>query len=206
MFTGLIQSKAKIKSVTNLTAGKRMSVAPASQASWNLGESIALNGVCLTLVAADSLLHFDVSPETLSKTTISSWASGKIVNFERALRVGDSLGGHFVQGHVDGVARVQRISTEAGFWRMTVEIPRESFSMMIPKGSITIDGLSLTINNIQTRTSTIELQLIPETLKRTTLSTLEQDSQINFEIDIICKTISHITLQQSVLKEGRISQ
>jgi riboflavin synthase len=205
MFTGLIQSKAEIKSLTTLPAGKRMSVAPAAQALWTLGESIALNGVCLTLVAADSLLHFDVSPETLSKTTIGSWTSGKIVNFERALRVGDSLGGHFVQGHVDGVARVQGISTEAGFLRMTVEIPRECFSMMIPKGSITIDGVSLTINDVETQTSTIELQLIPETLERTTLSTLEKGTKINFEIDIICKTISYITLQQSNLKEGKLS-
>lgn len=205
MFTGLIQSKAEIKSLTTLVAGKRMSVMPTNQSSWVLGESIALNGVCLTLVASDSLLHFDVSPETLSKTTIGSWTSGKIVNFERALRVGDSLGGHFVQGHVDGVARVQKIATESEFWRMTVEIPRESFPMMIPKGSITIDGVSLTINQISPQASTIELQLIPETLERTTLSLLEQGASINFEIDIICKTISHITLQQSNLKEGKLS-
>jgi len=205
MFTGLIQSKAEIKSLTTLPSGKRLSVAPSSRAQWALGESIALNGMCLTLVSADSLLHFDVSPETLSKTTVGSWTAGKLVNFERALRVGDSLGGHFVQGHVDGVARVQQIENEKGFWKMLVEIPREHFSMMFPKGSVTIDGVSLTINEVNTKSLTIQLQLIPETLERTTLSALHVDSLVNFEVDIICKTISHITLQQSILKQERSS-
>ena len=205
MFTGLIQSKAQIQSVTFLSSGLRLSIVPDLQSDWSLGESIAINGVCLTLTSYDGKeLQFDLSPETLQKTTAGDWKSGDTVNFERALKVGDSLGGHWVQGHIDGVAVVRGTLTEGKFWKVLVEIPHEFTSSLIPKGSITIDGVSLTINSVDFKNSVIELQLIPETLLRTNLSELKINSRVNFEIDLIVKTISQITRQQQQLREGAL--
>lgn len=202
MFTGLIQSKAKILDLVKSGPGARLTVEASQQQMWTLGESIALNGICLTLVhATPSNLEFDLSPETLARTTASHWKQGHHLNFERALRVGDSLGGHLVQGHVDGVGRVQFITEQGAFWKMDLSIPKELRQLAIPKGSVTVDGVSLTINEVNLKAGLVSLQLIPETLARTNLKDLRVDALVNLEMDMIVKTVSQVAQHQLVLKQ-----
>jgi len=202
MFTGLIQSKAKVLELVRSGPGARLIVEASQQQAWTVGESIALNGICLTLVhAANSSLQFDLSPETLARSTASHWKQGKSLNFERALRLGDSLGGHLVQGHVDGVGTVRSIIEQGSFWKIDLSIPKELQHLAIPKGSITVDGVSLTINDLDVRAGLVSLQLIPETLARTTLKDLRAESLVNLEMDMIVKTVSQVAQHQLVLKQ-----
>lgn len=156
------------------------------------GESVATNGCCLTLVDPvekhGGLLSFDAIPETLEKTTLASWRAGDRVNLERALRMGDTLDGHQVQGHVDGTGEVLGVFTEDG-WRVRVGLGRELMKFMIPKGSITIDGVSLTLAKIDVDAGWIEVALIPETLERTILRDREVGDRVNIECDVLVKTI-----------------
>lgn len=158
------------------------------------GESIANNGCCLTLVDPvcehGGLLSFDAIPETLDKTSMGGWGAGDNINLERALRMGDTLDGHQVQGHVDGTGAVLGVFTDDG-WRVRVGLGRELMKFMIPKGSITIDGVSLTLAAIDVDAGWIEVALIPETLERTNLRDREVGDNVNIECDVLVKTIVH---------------
>ncbi|MEI6789858.1 MAG: riboflavin synthase [Myxococcaceae bacterium] len=187
MFTGIIQH-------TGIFSLKDSQVSIESDMSLEdiqLGDSIAVNGVCLTTVRAQALI-FDLGPETLSSTTLGQLKSRSKVHLEKAMRLSDRLGGHLVQGHVDGVGKVVSIKPEADSLHITFKTSSEILRLCIPKGSITIDGVSLTINQIDTDTLTV--CLVPHTLGQTLLKDLKLGDLVNLENDLIGKYVSNLQL------------
>ena len=187
MFTGIVERTVRVAAVSDGTGFVRLNLA----ADWTdvkLGESIAVNGVCLTVAEFEPLmLSFDVIPETLSKTNLGLLRAGDFVNVERSLRAGDRIDGHFVQGHVDGVARLIEQHRVEGDVRLIVQPPMELMKFVVPKGSVTIDGVSLTVANVEK--DRFEVALIPTTLRLTTLGTRPIGWPFNFEADVLSKTI-----------------
>lgn len=206
MFTGLIEHLGVIASIDPSPAGQRIVVDAGSwQHHAKLGDSISVNGCCLTVAEAPrgSMLAFDVIPETLAKTTLGTLARGKRVHLEPSATASTLLGGHIVQGHVDGVAEVLDNGTEpplhlaevaaptAADWRLRLRLPVALMEFAAPKGSIAIDGVSLTIAVLDPREHTLEIALIPTTLEKTTLGTLRPGDSVNVECDTIAKTVVH---------------
>lgn len=190
MFTGLIQSIATVTEARPSPAGLSITIDPHPWAHTPAhGDSISINGVCLTLAsdpaAAPRAWRFDIVPETIAKTTLAALRHGSRINIEHALRATDFLGGHFVQGHVDGVATVARIQNNPADWRIAFDIPEPLRIYLTPKGSIAIDGVSLTIAAI-TPTG-LEVALIPTTLEKTTLAALRHGDKVNIEADMLAK-------------------
>lgn len=195
MFTGIITDVGEIAAVEHkgdLRARIRAAYSPESVA---LGASIACDGVCLTVVdkgldGARPWFAVDVSGETVSKTTLGDWAAGRRVNLERALKVGDELGGHIVSGHVDGVGTVVETHDEGASTRVTFEAPAHLAPFIAPKGSIAIDGASLTVNEVEgTR---FGVNLIPHTREVTTLGLLREGDPVNVEIDVIARYVERL--------------
>lgn len=196
MFTGIVERTAKVSRILD-RAGSRVlelkvedSPRLAPLAPVTLGESIAVSGVCLTVVSVEPM-SFDVVPETLSKTTLSGLRQGDRVNLERSLRVGDSFGGHYVTGHVDGVGHVksrQQVGDQALF---EIAAPPHLTRQMIPKGSIAVDGISLTLIDVERREGWFSFAAIPHTLERTTLSLRQPGSAVNLETDAFGKWVLH---------------
>jgi riboflavin synthase len=189
MFTGIVEKTSKIIGVASTPMFRRITIAH----NWpdvKPGESIAINGVCLTVAElTQDEIGFDVIKETLEKTNLGLLTNGDDVNVERAMRVGDRIDGHFVQGHVDGVAKlVKQIGGETE-WRLTVEAPLHLAKYLAPKGSICIDGVSLTIAALNG--NRFDVALIPTTLKMTTLASRNIGWPFNLEADIISKQIVH---------------
>ncbi len=191
MFTGLVQEIGTIASLTR-GAMTRLSVACSlADDALQLGESIALDGVCLTAVARSAgRFEVEASPETLRRTTLGTWAVGTRVNLERALRLADRLGGHLVLGHVDATARVLAKRPEGGSLVMEFELPAELAPFFIEKGSVAVDGTSLTVNHLDSRSFSV--QLIPETQARTTLAGKAVGGQVNLEADVIGKYVARL--------------
>lgn len=192
MFTGLVERVGRIVSISEKDGFRVLRVAtPAAEGySTQLGESIAINGCCLTVTDFDKQeMSFDVSFESLAKTNLGQLTIGSPVNMERALRLGDRLGGHMVSGHVDGRATLVSIEEEDGGWNVFVDIPRKMSGYVIPKGSITLDGTSLTINGVEDRTEAtrIRLTLIPVTMSHTTFSEMKAGWPLNVEVDLVGK-------------------
>ena len=194
MFTGLVESKAILTAAIPIGPGKRLifdlgKLANSDGKPIGLGDSIALSGCCLTVVEIDrSLCHFELGSETLSKTNFGHLAPGQEVNCERSLRVGDRLGGHFVTGHIDGLGLLRHIRNE-GQWRFyefTAPIPL--LRQMAPKGSITIDGVSLTL--VEADDDHCSVALIPHTLEVTTLGNLQSGDAVHLETDVLAKYIA----------------
>lgn len=190
MFTGLVSALGRIVSVSEGDVRRMTVSSPYRASSIELGASIAHAGVCLTVVACREAgegaeYDLDVSPETLSKTTLGGWKAGDAVNLERALKVGDELGGHIVQGHVDGVGRVVSRSDEDGWIRFIVEAPTELSAFIAYKGSITVDGVSLTVNRVAG--DEFELMIIPHTAEVTTLGSLQAGTRVNLEVDVMAR-------------------
>jgi riboflavin synthase alpha subunit len=187
MFTGIVERTVRVAGVADGTGFRRLSLA----VDWTdiaLGQSVAVNGCCLTISAvADGVVSFDVIPETLSKTNLGLLNLGDRVNVERSLRAGDRLDGHFVQGHVDGRATLVDTIQERDEFRLRLELPAELAKYVIPKGSVSLDGVSLTVASLDGRT--FEVALIPTTLQLTTLGDLARGWLYNFEADILAKTI-----------------
>src|SRR5688572_7379281 len=185
MFTGIITDTTDIMDQQQTSAGLKLTFKkPKTWSDLKLGESVATNGVCLTV--ADITNHkysCELVPETLQKTTFGS-STPKRVNLERALAVGDRLGGHFVQGHVDGIGTVEKIDTSDGY-RLHVSYGPENKNLVIPKGSITIDGVSLTITDLQD--GSFSTALVPHTLEHTTLGLLKVGDKVNLEFDMMGK-------------------
>lgn len=153
-----------------------------------IGDSIAINGVCLTVSKlVDGLATFDLSGETLQKSTLGKLTSGSKVNVELALRADERFGGHFVLGHVDGIAEISRIEKKGDFANITFKAPKDLLGQMIQKGSVAIDGISLTIAGLDNDSFTIAL--IPQTLKETTLGSAKIGQKVNVETDIITKAV-----------------
>ncbi|HWL33217.1 MAG TPA: riboflavin synthase [Gaiellaceae bacterium] len=181
MFTGLIREVGEVASFE----GGRLVVETATRAG--LGDSVSVDGVCLTVVEnSGGRLSFDVVPETLDRVK----PFGDRVNLEPALRAGDALGGHYVQGHVDGVGRVVSVEPEADGVRLRVEPPAELLRYLVEKGSVALEGVSLTVAAVDD--VGFEIALIPHTLAETTLSDLAPGSQVNLEIDVLAKYVEKL--------------
>ena len=194
MFTGLIQALGEVRAAQTSPAGIRLSIAPINWPHLPArGDSIAVSGCCLTVAndpAPGDPWHFDAIPETLAKTTLVSLRAGDRVNLEHAVRADSLMGGHYVLGHIDGVATVEHIQT-IGEWRIQLRLPRPILLGTVPKGSIAIDGVSLTIAALTTDPLSgdglLELALIPVTLEKTTLGALAIGSRVNIETDTLVK-------------------
>lgn len=189
MFTGIVQSMGVVHSIRQGSNGARLALnAPDLPRPIPLGSSICVSGVCLTVCAGDAQrVEFDVVPETLTRSTLGTLAPGSRVNLERALRPTDGLDGHMVQGHVDGIARVREIRTDAGGHVAVFEADESLMPYIIPKGSIALDGVSLTIASVED--TQFSVALIPTTLAATTLSRLRPGDRINVETDILARTV-----------------
>ena len=189
MFTGLIETTCQVKSVRRNTESMRLTLDLGALAGQCvLGESIAVNGVCLTVAAIEgSVAHFDISAETLEKSTLSKLKPPSQVNIERAIKAGEQFGGHFVQGHIDGTARIESIHKHSEFADIRFTAGTELLDAMVVKGSVAVDGISLTIAAIDG--SSFSISVIPETLKRTTLVNAKTGDFVNIETDIIVKTV-----------------
>lgn len=193
MFTGLVEGMGKIVALTPDGPGLRLVIAPPSEMSTEtdrcrLGESVAINGCCLTVVAIEnSTWAFQAGTETLSKTNLGALRVGDSVNLERALPANARLGGHFVQGHVDGVGAVQAIDRDGDWIRMTFRVPETLAAQMVPKGSITVDGVSLTV--VTVTANSFNIALIPHTLAVTTLGIRKVGDSVNLETDILGKYV-----------------
>jgi len=195
MFTGIIERTGIIREARSVSGGQKLSIEVGPMASeLALGASVAISGVCLTVYhTSHDSADFDVIKETLSRTTLGTKRVGDKVNLERSLRVGDRLDGHFVQGHVDGLAEVTSIISSSQEWVAWLRPAKSVAPTIISKGSVTIDGVSLTIAAVEQ--DTFSVALIPTTLALTTLGSLKAGDKVNLETDIIARTIVH-QLQQ----------
>src|SRR5256885_1829400 len=192
MFTGIIMSNGTIESVERLENGTRLRRRAAFDEALERGESVAVNGVCLTVIPqSGGALLTDVSNETLSRTTLGSLGTDTRVNLERALALGDRLGGHMVQGHVDTVGTLVSIASEGEFAVNRWSYPGQYAELAVSKGSIAVDGVSLTI--VEPDASTFGAALIPETLRRTNLGTANLGDRVNLEFDMIAKYVRNLT-------------
>jgi riboflavin synthase len=186
MFTGIVQALGTVEEVPTAPSGGRLTVA--AELAAGVGDSVAVAGCCLTVVAcAAGRLRFDVSAETLRRTAIGSWRRGQPVNLEPALRVGDRLGGHIVLGHVDGLGRVVGLAPEPTGARLTVRVPPELLCYLPLKGSVAVDGVSLTVAERDAAGPTVTFALVPHTLAVTTLGRLAPEDPVHLEIDPIAR-------------------
>jgi riboflavin synthase len=192
MFTGIVSEVGSIAAVTGGEEGIRLEIdAPGTAPLVGIGGSVAINGVCLTVESVEgSRLVFHAVPETLSSTTLGELGSGAVVNLEPALRAGDAMGGHIVQGHVDGIGRVQSIEFEGEGLRVIVEASDETLRYCVEKGSITVEGVSLTIAELHE--DAFGLALIPHTIAETTLSRLVPGQRLNLEVDVLAKYVERL--------------
>jgi riboflavin synthase len=191
MFTGLIEAVCEVRSMAPAVrgAGKLLRISLNTLCEGTrIGDSVAINGVCLTVNRLESPdAWFDVSPETLSKSTLGTLRAGSRVNTERALRIGDRLGGHFVQGHVDGRGTIRTIHQQGDFWELTVGADAGLLHTLVPQGSVAVEGVSLTVARLNQRDFT--LAIIPETARRTTLSLKTKGDPVNLETDMLVKAV-----------------
>lgn len=188
MFTGIIRKTARIALISKHDAGALLKVENPWAAPLEAGESVAVSGACLTVISANQReISFDLSAETLESTIFSSAAPGESVNLEPALKVGDDISGHFVTGHVDGTGRVVSLVREREFARLAVEAPEALLAYLVPRGSVAVNGVSLTIARLDG--STFEIAVIPETLRRTNLGSLRPGDSVNLEGDLLGKYV-----------------
>lgn len=191
MFTGIIHHTGTIDTLERLPSGARMRVRTTDPEPFARGESLAVNGVCLTVLPeSDGTLVADLSDETLSRTTLGALASGGRVNVERALALGDRMGGHMVQGHVDSVGALASIASEGEFAVYRWSFPAEFAELVVSKGSIAVDGVSLTV--VEPDATSFGAALIPETLRRTNLGAMRLGETVNLEFDMIAKYVRNL--------------
>jgi riboflavin synthase len=189
MFTGLIEALGRVKQVERTADGMQVTVAADFESPLAPGESLAVNGVCLTVIESSTPgIRADVSPETERVTTLGSLAAGSMVNLERAMRADARFGGHFVQGHVDATGRIDAIEREGDAYRVTVGFPPQLERFLVHKGSIAVDGISLTIASLDG--SRFEVQIIPHTWERTNLHAAAPGQAVNLECDILGKYVA----------------
>jgi riboflavin synthase alpha subunit len=186
VFTGIVRERGRVVSAERNGGGVHLRIAAAESAQASPGDSIAVSGCCLTVTAADGeALEFDAVPETLARTTLGALRPGAEVNLEPALRTGEPLGGHFVQGHVDGRARVLALEPDGDGARLRLELPAELGRYCVEKGSLAVDGVSLTIAALTG--DGVEIALVPFTLEHTTLAALAPGDEVNVEVDLLAK-------------------
>ena len=191
MFTGLVESLGVVERVDNVAAGRRLFVTDRFGPELSVGESVAVNGACLTAVGLHGMeFAFEVGPETLLRSNLGTLKAGDRVNLERSLKVGDRLGGHFVQGHVDAVgtldARIRNGDWEDVWFRCPADLTR----LMVPKGSIAVDGVSLTLVNVEAERFSV--MLIPHTQTMTTLGFKRAGDPVNLEADMLAKHVAKL--------------
>jgi riboflavin synthase len=193
MFTGIILAKGRVNSITERGGDLELSLDAAAldAARLNLGDSIAVQGVCLTVTRKQGSCFFaDVSRETLGLTTLGKLRAGSEVNLEPSLRAGDALGGHMVSGHVDALGVLKRTAEDARSRRMEFELPTDLMRFVAPKGSICINGVSLTVNKVEGQR--FDVNIIPHTLAVTTLGELRINDEVNIEIDVVARYLERL--------------
>ena len=192
MFTGIVREVGSVAAVEDGDGARRIRVqAPATADDAAIGDSVAVNGVCLTVTeAASGTLTFDAVAETLARSTLGRLEPGAAVNLEPALRAGEPLGGHIVQGHVDGVGRVRALAPEGDGARLEVEAPAGLLRYCVEKGSIAVDGVSLTVAGLAG--DAFWVALVPHTLSATTLGALAPGDGVNLEVDVIAKYVERL--------------
>jgi riboflavin synthase len=188
MFTGLIETVGHVSGITSVPSGFRVRIRTTLAPSLTPGDSVAVNGVCLTatIVEGDEW-EADIGPETAQVTTLGSLEPEQMVNLERPLRAGDRLGGHFVQGHVDAVGTIDDVRRDGGAHWMTISFPNALAPLLIPKGSIAVDGISLTVAALRERQ--FDVMIIPFTWGHTNLSSLLVNDHVNLECDMVGKYV-----------------
>jgi len=187
MFSGIVTGLGRVESFQpTRRGGARLTVEPPSRfGRFRRGESVSVSGVCLTALSPARRLVADLSAETLDRSTLGSLDAGSFVNLERALRYGDRLSGHFVMGHVDAVTRVTRIVRRGNSWTYTFDVPRGLSRFVVEKGSVALDGVSLTV--AARRGRRFDVAVIPETFRRTTLGKARAGARVNFEVDVFAR-------------------
>jgi riboflavin synthase len=192
VFTGIVKEVGRVESAARTDDGLRLTIAtPETAANVALGDSVSIDGVCLTAVAIqDGTLSFDAVPETVARSSLADLAAGDAVNVEPALRAGDPLGGHMVQGHIDGVASVRSVADEGEGRRVWVDAPSELLAYCVEKGSVAVDGVSLTIAALDD--SGFAVALVPHTLEATTFGQLAVGDRVNVEVDILAKYVERV--------------
>jgi riboflavin synthase len=193
MFTGIILSMGRVSSLTHVGGDLQMAVDAAGldPARLAIGDSVCVQGVCLTVTRREgAVFHADVSRETLNKTTLGKLTAGARVNLEPSLRAGDPLGGHMVSGHVDAVATLCSVEQEARSKRLQFELPQALTRFVAPKGSICIDGVSLTVNHIAG--ARFDVNIIPHTLTVTSLGGIQAGDQVNIEVDVVARYLERL--------------
>lgn len=190
MFTGIVTDVGRVRAVRGTNRDTRFEIETKFDLSTvELGASISHAGCCLTVVEkGEGWFAVEVSGETMGLTTLSNWKEGDLVNLERAARVGDELGGHIVSGHVDGVGEVVSVEAEGGSHRVKIRVPRPLHRFIAPKGSITVEGVSLTVNEVED--DVFGVNLIPHTWDVTTLGRLQPGSKVNLEIDMLARYLA----------------
>jgi riboflavin synthase len=193
MFTGIIVATGRVTSLAEKGGDLELAIDAAALDLGRIaiGDSISVQGACLTVTRmAGTCFHADVSRETLDKTTLGALRPGSRVNLEPSLRAGDALGGHLVSGHVDAVGKLTALVQDARSWRMEFELPATLMRFVAPKGSICINGVSLTVNKVEGRR--FDVNIIPHTHQATTLGELKMDDGVNIEIDVIARYLERL--------------
>lgn len=189
MFTGIVRRIGTVQEVTVFDSGDcrmQFSVAGLQERSLELGASLCVSGVCLTIIETeDGTVSVDVSARTLADTGLKEWVAGRHVNLEPSLAVGEALGGHIVMGHVDGVSHVTKRREDGRSVILELSAPHDLMRFIAPKGSVTLDGVSLTVNDVEE--NSFSVNLVPHTLHQTTLSECRAGSTLNLEVDIIAR-------------------
>lgn len=190
MFTGIIQDRGRVRSVDGTRGDLRLEIATALDlAPVPLGASICCSGCCLTVVEKTKDSFFvDISAETLSKTALGEWREGMEINLEPSLKLGGEIGGHFVFGHVDAVVKLLDCAPEGGSHRMTIELPAALARYVAPKGSVSLDGVSLTVNEVDGKS--FGVNIIPHTWEKTTLGVRKPGAALNMEIDMLARYVA----------------
>ncbi len=192
MFTGIVRERGRVTAVDEGGDGMRLIVeAPATAEGAAVGDSVAVSGVCLTVTAAENgRLSFDAVPETLARSSLGELGAGDEVNLEPALRAGEPLGGHYVQGHVDGVGVVRSVERERDGVRAWFDAPAESLRYLVEKGSVAVDGVALTVTHLDE--AGFAVALVPHTLAATTLGALSPGNRVNREVDVLAKYVEKL--------------
>lgn len=193
MFTGIVSHRSEVLALERRSSGSLLTVKRPEEWRLETGESVAVSGVCLTALEAGAApLVFDVSPETLQRSTLAGLRVGDPVNLERALAAGDRMGGHVVQGHVDGTTAILAAREEGAFFTFSFALGEEWGRYVVEKGSIALDGISLTVAAL--RSDAFDVAVIPETLRRTTLGAKAPGATVNVEVDLLGKYVERILL------------
>jgi riboflavin synthase len=190
MFTGIVTDVGRVRAIRDTNRDRRFEIETRFDvASIDMGASISHAGCCLTVVEkGEGWFAVEVSGETLAVTTLGDWTEGRRVNLERAAKVGDELGGHIVSGHVDGIGEVLSVAEEGGSHRVSIRAPKPLHRFIAPKGSITIEGVSLTVNEVED--DVFGVNLIPHTWDVTTLGELKPGARVNLEIDMLARYLA----------------